>query len=204
MSPDVVVVGSLGLHPEPLQLRKSLATWEEDSMSRILMPFGVLIVVLACAIVGGCGSASGDDDNGGSGDDGGDDAGGDDTDGLPESCNTNTPPEVYSVGVLVNGEHRDEPVVISADEKLEFEIEYYDADCNLEGGTLQIWSDQGVMGFDGAVNHGIGCSSQDDGKPYRKEVDGDLLVFVTNIRIGLQDTCEEISSLIPVDITVHY
>ncbi len=180
--------------------------------------------------------ASNDDDNDDDSDDDAvdDDASGDDDidtdDDVPQcdGLNVNTPPYLYSVDLIVNGEVVEQPYTATTDDSLSLTFEYYDAECNIEQvpglgnmyrGEFFVAADDrdrdnlSEEAWDQLVQHewylpGIGCSSEESG-PYVIELDpATWVVDESEVReypfiVTLEDGCGFPSQQLFLDFTVN-
>ncbi len=188
-----------------------------------------LLLLLASALFIGL---SCDKDNGDNVDD--DDNDSDDDDFVGETCfgfPDSIYPELISVTAIVNDVEVEMPVTITTADTLTLALEYFDQDCNLDGGYIYI----GPNGLnDGCAEGGdaqmsklkeyvhmqidlidIGCSSEEEGAPYLLELDpGDLVIPDDVTRncpwvIVLNDSCYDINqgewhnSVSTFDVTVE-
>jgi len=125
----------------------------------------------------------------------------DDTDDNPE-CDSNHAPELLSLAIRINGEPVDMPATVYGTDKLELIFDYRDPDCNLDGGAIQFLTSWGTLTDDSFGLDGIGCSSDEEGEPFVKEIDPDLLNYVDSIYMYLMDICGDTSNHLPLDIEV--
>jgi hypothetical protein len=134
----------------------------------------------------------------------------DDTRGEGEfepGCNTNRAPEILGVTVVVNGEPVATPVAIAATDALQLWMEYRDADCNLDGGTVLLNNqvDHTVyspLGPDDRLE-GMACSSAEAGAPFKFDVDPAFFRDLggATVVLNLFDDCEAGSESWPLEIT---
>jgi len=134
--------------------------------------------------------------------------GGDYDDWDSPECENDHAPELLSVQAIVNGVAREWPVTIQEGDALEIAIEYADVDCNLEGGgwgiiaegSQSIWSD-GDWFFD----EEIGCSSEEEGKPYNLPIGTGYFVYPEDgpFLLEIGDSCGETSNRLPLEITTE-
>jgi len=168
-----------------------------------------LLLLLACMLIIGL---SCDKDNGDNVDD--DDNEGDDDDFVGETCfgfPDSIYPELISVTAIVNGAEVEMPVTITTADTLTLALEYFDQDCNLDGGYIYIGpnglNDGCAEGGDAQINElseyvfleidfqNIGCSSEEEGAPYLLELDPADLVIPDDVTrncpwvIRLYDSC---------------
>jgi len=191
--------------------------------------------------------ASVDDDDASNDDDNDDDIADDDTindddndddvtdddvvdDDVPQcdGLNVNTPPYLYSVDLIVNGEVVEQPYTATTDDALSLTFEYYDAECNIEQipglginyqGKFFVWADDrdkdnlseeawGQLSYHRWYLPGIGCSSEESG-PYVIELDlATWVVDESEVReypfiVTLHDGCGFPSQQLFLDFTVN-
>ena len=114
-----------------------------------------------------------------SGDDDDDTCGcyGDDDD--DQQCAGQAPPELTAINLIVNDEPASMPLTIDTEDELVIEIEFSDADCDLEGASM-IWQSIDNPGDDAGSDlmnwsySGGGCSSEQDGAPFAFTVDNSI------------------------------
>jgi len=149
-------------------------------------------------------NSSGDDeDNSSDDDDDNDDYTSDDTDDNSE-CDSNHAPELLSLAIRINGEPVEMPATVYTTDKMELIFEYEDIDCNLDGGNIKFHTSWGTL-TDGSFGlDGIGCSSSEEGEPFIKAIDPDLLSYLDSIYLFIMDICEEDSNELLLDIEVIY
>jgi len=187
------------------------------------------------------------DDDGAADDDGNDDdatvdddvsdddaIGDDDTDpnNYPPECDGDTPPELYVVNLIVNGEVVEQPYTATTDDTIALSLDYFDAECNFNipdeppayrGKFLVFLDDREEQNpnlseeaYDKLYSHhwflpGIGCSSEESGL-YVIELDPqDWVVDESEVReypfiASLVDGCDASSAVVEevyLDFTVN-
>jgi len=173
---------------------------------KIIMTVFLTMIIFLSSVTLTCQteSADADDDSDDSSDDDNDTYNSsDDTDDNPE-CDGNHAPELLSLAIRINGEPVDMPATVYTTDKLEFIFEYNDVDCNLNGGYIIFETSWGILSNSTLILDDIGCSSSADGQPYLKEMDPDILLYMSSIYMFLRDICEEDSNQLPLDIEVVY
>jgi len=138
----------------------------------------------------------------------------DDVDG----CEGTESPMLLGVELIVNGEQTTMPATVLITDQLEIAMEYYDADCNLNGGNIRILPDTLEPKYgelDDYLYHiyfitNSGCSSDQEGAPYYLNITPTDYLLPTNLErtlpleFHLEDVCGFPSQpfFLPLDFTV--
>lgn len=133
----------------------------------------------------------------------------DDDDSADPECAGNTPPDLLSLRYRVNGQYAEPPVSLTTQDNLEFEIEYADVDCNLNGGTVAI-NMSAPDGSETIVLEKIAaadCSSEAAGEPLRFFVDPTELHYILaeadQAVVVLNDACFDESDSVPLNLDIE-
>jgi hypothetical protein len=131
---------------------------------------------------------------------------------YPE-CGTDidVPPELLAVTILVDGEAKAMPVVVSESADLRFAIEFAYPDCKLTGGHVFIVTDGAAVcvGSGGLPVNGVGpeipgeCSTAAVGEPYVLRIDPSFFVKGAAATYGLEisNSCATHSNRLPLEIS---
>jgi len=134
----------------------------------------------------------------------------------PPGCDNRNKPLLQGISLIVNNKEVEMPAVVRTTDNVKIAMNYFDKDCDLVGGYIEIKPDSNEPDtLDDILRHyytiaNIGCSSEEEGKPYFLSIDPIDYLLPADLKrtlpmeFSLEDSCtyESKPFFLPLDFTV--